>query len=230
MVQGKVRPQTRGRRCRRCKEPIRWNLVRLVGSHVYCSEACAIISLTDEASRTSWILTTLELRRGPRSLRRHTRLLLARWYARQAQRRLDRRLEAGPRAQTLPWIWLPTRPAAAGLVLALVAWGVTLGPVRESQVMLPAATPMPLSLAPRAPSPSPAPPQAIIPSATPSAAAAPLASVPALPVVPPVPPAARPPRPSRMLRGMISHAAMQASGKWPSPSTAETRQTSPTRS
>ena len=194
MVQGKVSLQTRGRRCRRCKEPIRWNLVRLVGSHVYCSEACAIISLTDEASRTSWILTTLELRRGPRSLRRQTRLLLARWHARQAQRRLDQRLEAGPRAQTLPWIWLPARPAAAGLVLALVAWGVTQGPLREPQVMLPAATAMPLSLANPVPGPSPAPPQAIISSATPSAAAAPLPAVPADTVVPSVPPAASPPQ------------------------------------
>ncbi|HYL80683.1 MAG TPA: hypothetical protein VEU07_07720, partial [Candidatus Acidoferrum sp.] len=66
-----------------------------MGSRAYCSESCAVISLADDASRTSWFLTTLELRRGPRSLLRLARLLLARWHARLAQTRLDRRLDAG---------------------------------------------------------------------------------------------------------------------------------------
>lgn len=181
MVQRSGRLHNRGRRCRRCNEPIRWDLVRLVGPRAYCTEACAVISLADEASRTSWILTTQELRRGPRGLVWLARLLLARWHARLIQRRLDRRLDAGPYDHSLPWIWLPPRSIAAGLVLALVAWGVAGGTVPESRVLHPVSTPSSLSLVGPVPGSAPAPPH-VATLSVPS---------PVLATSPPAPPALR---------------------------------------
>lgn len=134
---GTMRSPGQGRRCRRCGDPIQWGAVRLVGSHTYCSEACAIISLADEASRTAWARAMLELSQGTRGLHRWGRLALACGRARLAQWRLDRRLNAGPRAEILPWIWVPPRPAAAGLVLVLVAWGAAGGRAPETRAMVP---------------------------------------------------------------------------------------------
>ncbi len=122
-----------GRHCRRCGDPIHWGAVRLVGVHAYCSEACAIISLADEASHAAWTRAALEMARGPRDLRRRVRLAQAGWRATLAQRRLDRRLDAGPGVEIQPWIWAPSAIAGspprvlAGLILVLVAWGAAGG-------------------------------------------------------------------------------------------------------
>ena len=141
-----MRVKHSGRQCRRCGDPIHWGAVRLVGAHAYCAEACAIISLADEASRTAWNLAALEMARGPRDLRRRVRLALAGWRATQVQRRLDRRLDAGPGADLAPWIWAPSAIVGspprvlAGLILVLVAWGGAggLAPETGASVPLPA--------------------------------------------------------------------------------------------
>ncbi|HYL80631.1 MAG TPA: polysaccharide deacetylase family protein [Candidatus Acidoferrum sp.] len=172
-----------------------------MGSHAYCSEACAVLSLADEASRTSWILTTLELRKGPRDLRHPARLRLARWHARLAQGRLDRRLDAGPHGQCLPWLWLPPRSVAAGLVLALAAWGVTGGPVAETRRLVPVSAANGLSVVRPVPAPAPIPPQVATPAApSPLPATAP-PHAPAARVMPQAPPVPLRPRPVSRVAG-----------------------------
>ena len=137
-----------GRRCRRCGEAIQWARVRLVRPRAYCCEACAVLALLDEASGAAWAKAALQVPQGPRHLRRCVRLIQARWRAAVAQRRLDRRLEIGPRAGHLPWGWRPIvlakpqqRWAIAGLAFLLVAWGAASGRAPESPVTLPTALP-----------------------------------------------------------------------------------------
>lgn len=190
-----------GRCCRQCGDPIQWGVVRLVGSRPFCSEACAVIALADEASRTAWVRATLELQRKSRDLRFCMRLALARWRAWRAQRRLDRRLDAGPQTQSLPWIWVPPRPAAVGLILVVVALTATGGPPPETRAMVPAPARLPVA-PPRVTAPV-APPQPPPSSATQEAArpvpretpAVPALSVPPPPTVHPVAPPAPRPRP-----------------------------------
>ena len=164
MVQQQAQSGRNGRRCRRCGDPIRWGEARLVGSRTFCSEACAILSLADEAQRTAWARTVLELNRGGRGVRHRAALVLARGRAALAQRRLDRRLKAGPRAMVLPWIWVPPRAAAASLLLVLVAWGATGGGAPRTQATFPpGVTVANLILTPATPAPgggSPSPPLA----------------------------------------------------------------------
>jgi len=133
-----------GRRCRRCGGAIQWARVCLVGPHAYCCEACAFIALLEEASRTAWARAALEIPQERRNLRRRLRLIQARWRAAVAQRRLDRHLEAAPRAGHLPWAGAPIvlarlqqRCAIAGLSLALVALGPGSGRVPESRATPP---------------------------------------------------------------------------------------------
>ncbi|HSB69275.1 MAG TPA: polysaccharide deacetylase family protein [Candidatus Methylomirabilis sp.] len=201
-MQRQACPYSRGRRCRRCGEPIRWTAVRLVGWRAYCSETCAIISLADEASRTAWRLTALKLGQGPRDLRGRLHLLLARRHTWLVQRRLDRRLDAGPRTQSLPWVWLPPRRTIAGLALTLAVWGATGGPAPESRAVVPLPSPVPPSLAhlppPRA---HPAPPSDITPSVlAPGRATAPALDSPRQ-VAPWAPPHPARPRPISLVRG-----------------------------
>jgi peptidoglycan/xylan/chitin deacetylase (PgdA/CDA1 family) len=139
---------THGRRCRHCAEPIHWPTVRLVGSRTFCSEACAIIWLSDEASRTAWRRTTLEMDRRARGLGHRVRLHLARWSASLAQRRLDRRLTAGPRAESLPWLWVPPREPAVALALLLIAWGAAGGYAPELRTPPPPVSTRPASIGP----------------------------------------------------------------------------------
>ena len=128
-----MRAKRRGRRCRRCGDPIQWRTVRLVGARLYCTEACAILALADEAERTAWTWAALAMRLGPR--RGRARLALPRWHAARAQHRLDRRLAAGPRAEILPWIWVPPPCAIAVLGLTLLVWGSTGGGSPEAHRM-----------------------------------------------------------------------------------------------
>jgi len=138
-----MRVKHSGRQCRRCGDPIHWGAARLVGARAYCSEACAIIALADETSRTAWNRAALEMARGPRDLRRRVRLALAGWRATQAQRRLDRRLDAGPGADLQPWIWAPSAIVGspprvlAGLILVLGVWGATGGLAPETGATIP---------------------------------------------------------------------------------------------
>lgn len=170
-----------GRMCSRCAAPVQWATVRVVSPRVFCGEVCAITWLADEASRTAWARTALRMTRTPRSPRGLGRLLWARLAAAAAQWRLDRRLQAGPRAQALPWVWLPTRQGAGALALALLAWGAAGGPSPETRAMVPEGappTPAVASLSPPAPAVTPLP--AEVPS--PPLPAPPPAAVPVAPV------------------------------------------------
>ncbi len=131
-----MEPNIRNRQCRQCGDAIHWSAVRLVGARTFCSESCAITWIAEEASRSAWNLTALRLRRGARGPRHRGRLALAFAQAWVAQRRLDRRLEAGPHAENLPWLWLPPRRAAAGLLLAVVACGLVGGHSPETRAMV----------------------------------------------------------------------------------------------
>ncbi len=113
----------RERKCLRCHDPIDWKRHRPVGRRIYCSEACAVLAVADEASRTAWERTALELRREPCGPRAGAALALARTQAWWAQRRLDRLLAAGPHAVRTPWLWVPSHAAAAAALLAFLAWG-----------------------------------------------------------------------------------------------------------
>ena len=68
-----------GRRCKRCGEIIRWNAARFIGLRPFCSEPCAILWLSDEASRTAWDRAVLEMDRRSHKLRHRARLLRASW-------------------------------------------------------------------------------------------------------------------------------------------------------
>ncbi len=186
-----------GRHCKRCGEIIRWNAARFIGLRPFCSEPCAILWLSDEASRTAWDRTVLEMDRRSRTLRHRGRLFWASRRTSVTQRRLDRRLDAGPRAEDLPWIWLPSPRGAAALLLVLIAWAAAGGPTPETRAMIPLAhSSVPPAIVAVVPSePAPAPPQA----PSPSSAIPPPSSAPALPrpVVSPSPPPAERPAPTR---------------------------------
>ncbi len=196
-----VRPKGNGangegqRACWRCGSPIHWPIVRLVGHRAFCGEFCAITWLADEAARTAWTRTTLEMTGGDRGPSRPLKLHVARLAARLAQARLDRRLHAGPRSDTLPWLWLPTRQGATALLIALLALGVAGGPSTETRAMVPAVQPVPppaaRSLA-DAPRPEAAPP-------APEAKALEAPATPPMPVAPSRP-AVPPPRPRPLPR------------------------------
>jgi peptidoglycan/xylan/chitin deacetylase (PgdA/CDA1 family) len=128
--------------CRRCGGRIQWGGVRFVGWRRFCGEVCATLWLSDAADRTAWNRTVLQI--DPRSHRLWRRVRLA-WAARRAkaaQRRLDRRLGAGPHAENLPWIWLPSPRSAAALTLALVAWGISGNSVPATRGIGPAPNPV----------------------------------------------------------------------------------------
>ena len=128
--------------CRRCGGRIQWGGVRFVGWRRFCGEVCATLWLSDTADRTAWNRTVLQI--DPRSHRMWGRVRLA-WAARRAraaQRRLDRRLGAGPHAENLPWIWLPSPRSATALALALVAWGISGDPVPATRGIGPATNPV----------------------------------------------------------------------------------------
>ncbi len=114
-----------GRRCRQCGEKILWRSARFVGSRAFCWEPCAILWLFGTASRSAWSRIRWELDRRPRNLRWRLQLLWLSWRAAVAQRRLDRRLRANPRAENLPWFWVPSVRGATALVVALAACGVS---------------------------------------------------------------------------------------------------------
>ena len=148
-----------GRRCNRCGEIIRWNAARFIGLRPFCSEPCAILWLSDEASRTAWDRAVLEMDRRSHNLRHRVRLLRASWRTSVTQRRLDRRLAAGPRAEDLPWIWLPSPRGAAALLLVLIAWAAAGGPAPETRAMIPLApSPAPPAIVAVAPTEPPLPP------------------------------------------------------------------------
>ncbi len=158
-----------GRHCKRCGEIIHWSAARFVGLRPFCSEPCAILWLSDEAARTAWDRATLEMDRRPRDLLHRVRQLWASWRTSVAQRRLDRRLDAGPRAEDLPWIWLPSPRGTAALLLVLIAWAMAGGPAPETRAMIPLAPPpsppvsvavVPPEPAPPSPPPAPVPPRA----------------------------------------------------------------------
>ena len=128
-----------GRSCQRCHEPIRWRTVRFVGSRTFCGEMCATLWLSDAAARAAWERAKLEMGRRSRDLPGRLRLAWIAWRAARAQRRLDRRLDAGPDARSLPWFWLPSPQGTTALLLALAACGVTGGPAPETRVMAPVA-------------------------------------------------------------------------------------------
>jgi peptidoglycan/xylan/chitin deacetylase (PgdA/CDA1 family) len=184
-----------GRRCRRCSDPIQWSHVRLVGSRTFCSESCAIIWLSEEAGRAAWQRAVLEMDRRARGPRHRAKVALGRREAVLAQRRLDRRLQAGPRAEWLPWVWIPARGPALALVLVLLLWGavgafapappapaapetaaLTPGPSAPAEHLAPAGRPAAQG------EPAAAPPAAS-PTPTPRPAGRPLPSVPAPPPV-----------------------------------------------
>ncbi|MFA5027574.1 MAG: hypothetical protein WC713_06820, partial [Candidatus Methylomirabilota bacterium] len=125
------------RRCLRCSSPIEWRTVRLVGRRAFCGEFCAITWLADEAARTAWSRTAIEMDREVRGLTRPLRVQAARLGARLAQARLDRRLRQGPQGETLPWLWVPTPKGAAALLLVLLGWGAAGGPSPETRAMVP---------------------------------------------------------------------------------------------
>ena len=184
-----MRTHEPGRHCKRCGEIIRWNAARFIGLRPFCSEPCAILWLSEEAGRTAWDRAVLEMDRRSLNLRHRVRLLRASWWASVAQRRLDRRLDAGPRAEDLPWIWLPSPRGAAALLLVLIAWAAAGGPAPETRAMIPLApSPAPPAIVAVAP-PEPAPPSP--PPAPPPAPAPPRA------VVSPSPPPAERPAPTR---------------------------------
>ncbi|HEX7549760.1 MAG TPA: polysaccharide deacetylase family protein [Candidatus Methylomirabilis sp.] len=167
-----------GRHCKRCGEIIRWNAARFIGLRPFCSEPCAILWLSDEASRTAWDRAALEMDRRSHNLRHRVRRLRASWRASVAQRRLDRRLDAGPRAEDLPWIWLPSPRGAAALLLVLIAWAAAGGPAPETRAMIPLAPPpappaivavAPPEPAPPSPPPAPPPPRAVVSPSPPPA-------------------------------------------------------------
>ena len=160
-----------GRHCKRCGEIIRWNAARFIGLRPFCSEPCAILWLSDEASRTAWDRAALEMDRRSHNLRHRVRLLRAFWGASVAQRRLDRRLAAGPCAEDLPWIWLPSPRGVAALLLVLIAWAAAGGPAPETRAMIPLApSPAPPAIVVVAPpEPAPPPPRAVVPPSQPPA-------------------------------------------------------------
>jgi peptidoglycan/xylan/chitin deacetylase (PgdA/CDA1 family) len=184
-----VRPKGSGangegqRTCWRCGAPIRWPGVRLVGHRAFCGEFCAITWLADDAARTAWTRMTLEMERRARGPSLPLKLHVARLVARLAQARLDRRLHAGPRSETLPWLWLPTRQGAMALLVALLALGVAGGPSTETRAMVPAVQPAP-------PPPASAPSVAAI--IQPEAPPPPAIEAPQLPAPMPRPAAPRP--------------------------------------
>ena len=186
-----------GRHCKRCGEIIRWDAARFIGLRPFCSEPCAILWLSDEASRTAWDRAVLEMERRSHNLRHRARLLRASWRTSVTQRRLERRLDAGPLAEDLPWIWLPSPRGAAAMLLVLIAWAAAGGPAPETRAMIPLAPPPapPAIVAVVPAEPSPAPPQA----PSPSSAIPPPTSAPASPraVVSLSPPPAERPAPTR---------------------------------
>ncbi|HEX7629590.1 MAG TPA: polysaccharide deacetylase family protein [Candidatus Methylomirabilis sp.] len=160
-----------GRHCKRCGEIIRWNAARFIGLRPFCSEPCAILWLSDEASRTAWDRAVLEMERRSHNLRHRVRLLRASWRTSVTQRRLDHRLAAGPRAEDLPWIWLPSPRGAAALLLVLIAWAAAGGPAPETRAMIPLApSPAPPAIVAVAPpEPAPPPPRAVVSPSPPPA-------------------------------------------------------------
>jgi len=124
-----------GRRCRQCGEKILWGSARFVGSRTFCWEPCAIMWLFSAASRTSWRRIRLEVNARRRSLWWRLQLAWVSWFARTAQRRLDRRLAATSRASDLPWFWLPSVRGTTALLLALAACGISGGPAPELMAM-----------------------------------------------------------------------------------------------
>jgi len=96
---------------------------------------CAMLWLSDAAARAAWERARLEMGRRSRDLPGRLRLAWIAWRAVRAQRRLDRRLDAGPGARTLPWFWLPSPQGTTALLLALAACGVTGGPAPETRAM-----------------------------------------------------------------------------------------------
>ena len=160
-----------GRHCKRCGEIIRWNAARFIGLRPFCSEPCAILWLSDEASRTAWDRAVLEMDRQSHNLRHWVRLRRASWRTSVTQRRLDRRLAAGPCAEDLPWIWLPSPRGVAALLLVLIAWAAAGGPAPETRAMIPLApSPAPPAIVVVAPpEPAPPPPRAVVPPSQPPA-------------------------------------------------------------
>ena len=126
------------RSCQRCREPIRWSAVRLVGSRTFCGETCATLWLSDAAARTAWNRTRYEINGGSRNLAGRMRLAWMVWRAENDQRRLDRNLGIGPGARHLPWFWLPSPRGTTALLLALAACGITGGPAPETRATAPA--------------------------------------------------------------------------------------------
>ena len=194
-----------GRRCRQCGERILWSSARFVGSRAFCWEPCAIVWLFGMASRTAWSRIRLEMDRRPRSLRWRLQLLWFSWLAAAAQRRLDRRLSATPRAEDLPWFWLPSLRGTTALVLALAACGISGGRAPEpGAVATVRGGPTLSSQAPAGPSPAAVSdiPRGVPPAGTP------LSSMPPQGAHEPEPPApAERPAPARS--HLTSHGASE---------------------
>lgn len=173
--------------------------MRLVGSRTFCGEACAIIWLSEEASRTAWQRTVLEMdRRHPAPLRR-VKLAVARQAATRTQRRLDRRLASGPKAQALPWVWVPPRGSAIILVLMLLACGVVGAYPPDAAFTSTTAPPVAgspaIDMAARLARPASPPSQSLLPPPEPPPVPAPAPKPAALPA-PPAPPPVRTVRPA----------------------------------
>jgi peptidoglycan/xylan/chitin deacetylase (PgdA/CDA1 family) len=96
--------------------------------------------LSDAAARATWDRVRLEMGRRSRDLPGRLRLAWIAWRAARAQRRLDRRLDAGPGVRFLPWFWLPSPQGSTALLLALAACGVTGGPPPDTRAMALTAT------------------------------------------------------------------------------------------
>jgi peptidoglycan/xylan/chitin deacetylase (PgdA/CDA1 family) len=137
-----MRAREPGRHCGRCGEVIRWSAVRFVGLRPFCGEPCAVLWLSDEAGRTAWDRAALEMERRSPGLRTRVRLIWASRRATAAQRRLDLRLDAGPRAKDLPWICLPSPRGAAAFLLVLIAWAAAGGRAPETRANIPPAPPL----------------------------------------------------------------------------------------
>ncbi len=152
------------RRCRQCGKGIRWSAARFVGARTFCGEPCVLVWLTGTAARTAWKRAVLEMDGKTRGLRWR-----ARWAALQAgiaQHRLNRRLNAHPRACRLPWLWLPSWRGAMAFLVVLAACGVSGGRAPDTAAIPPSvkepAAPSPVEAGPSlaASLPSPAPPAA----------------------------------------------------------------------
>jgi peptidoglycan/xylan/chitin deacetylase (PgdA/CDA1 family) len=120
--------------------------------------------LSDAAARAAWDRACLQVNPHSRRVWRRLQLAWAAARADHAQRRLDRRLRSGPRAENLPWIWLPGPRAAIAMALALAAWGLVGDPAPATRTLAPATGSVAVGPPPgstvedRAPQPLPAPP------------------------------------------------------------------------